>query len=879
MMMNFSLISRLVLLGLLLIASYQRAKSQVDIKIKSKDLLEKANRLYAQGRYDVALSFFKELSYLDHQEPLVMFKKGYSYIQCMMIDDAIRIFEKLVTDHPDHSQGWFYLAYAYRMKGRYEAAQHSFKQLMALNEMMGKYWLEANEFIHNSPQTQSSLSKVTPILRPGSNELFVSQILDKLYCASTSMNFNTGESHISGPDYTKGSNRLCSIDPFTSVIGPSEFLGLSPFNISHLAFSPANGMVAYVKNRVFPGMRQITQMSKEAKIFFAFLDPNGKLIEHFEFDYNDDSYANAYPFLSENGQTLYFASNMPGGYGGFDIYVCYWTEDGWSEPQNLGPRINTPGDEISPYFDGTHLYFSSDWHPGYGGLDIFKVDFDYESWNVPVNMGAGFNSNMDDFGYIFFEKFNKGYFISNRDTSHRGENLFEFYRNTKKILFQITDFKKKNPITGVVIDLGRCGMGSGITDESGEYVLHIPEGFDCYVGFHKVGYTSSVLRLKYATIESHKKTMKIMLNSTGYFYEGLVMIQDEHEPEPTPIPGVYVSAINEVDGELQETYSDENGKFNLQIKPRGRYFISLAKSGYRPHHKSIKTDNKVDSSILGVFILERADNIVIRDVFSQKDKSVLNPQPEFQIDQLEASAKSEQHSFKSKKKPKTPTPPDYSNTTYSQYKGVPIAGYVVQVAAIARKNIDINPFISQLGHIGNLYYTQRDDNLIRIVVGVFSNRIEAVEALNKVKTNDKFKEAFISELPENVEIIPLEKLISKQKKSDIPSESYTKQKVDNPKEIQTAKPHPTAKDGDQKFVEYMVQIGKFKNLNWFDNREIEKLGLIEERREGGYVIVLLSGYSDYDEAKTIRDKVRNLGYKDAFIVVSGQNGELVKYQR
>jgi cell division septation protein DedD len=848
--------------------------AQENTLLHRSETLEKANRLFEQQRYDVALSFYKSLVSDGHSESLVLFRKGFSYLECLYINDAIRIFEKLLGKYPDHSQGLFYMAYALRMQGHYERAGYYYQKLKAINPELGTYWEEVNTMISLLSPSQKLFSNVKPLSRQGSHELFIAMVNDQIICSSTSMEYEEEQKRFSGPDHNRGTNRLCLLDPNTNTLKRFERTNFDLYNTSHVSFSSYTGMVAYMRNNFFPGMRQVAQINKDLDIFFAYLDENGNWIEEIPFEYNDLSYSTGYPFLTENGQTLYFASNMPGGYGGFDLYVCYLTEEGWSLPQNLGPRINTPGNEICPYFDGNHLYFSSDWHPGYGGLDIFRTDFDYESWETPENLGNSINSSLDDFGFVFFDKFNKGYFISNRDTANRSENLYEFTRTSKKIHLQITDYKKRTPITGVVIDLGRCGMGSGITDESGEYSFFIQEGFDCYVGFSKVGYTTSTLKLKYSGIESQKKVIKIMLNATGNFFKGKIIVHDNDSL--MSVSGVYVSAINEVDGELQETYSDDDGFFDLQIKPRGRYFLSFAKTGYRPVYRNIRTENKVPDNILEDVFLERADNLVIRDVFNKSPK--------------EAALDTSTLIMKLPEKEKKKNAQDTGMTSKSP-SGSDKKLYVVQVAAIARRNIDISPFKNHLSGIGTLYFTQRDDNLIRIMVGVYNTRSEALDALNRVKNNDKFGESFITEVPLGVELYPLDELIQRGRKNSeiVNSKPKTETRTDSvtiksekkdespshnqPKQITTEQNVILNKE---RVNEYMVQIGRFKNLNWFDNRAIEKIGLIEERREGGYVLVLLSGYVNLQEAIDAREKVKGLGYKDAFIVTPGQNGELFK---
>ncbi len=123
-----------------------------------------------------------------------------------------------------------------------------------------------------------------------------------------------------------------------------------------------------------------------------------------------------FPHLSADAKTLYFeAKGLPGGYGGYDLYVSYLENGQWSAPVNLGPNINTNGDEISPFVDEEGvLYFSSDGHKGFGGFDIFRADYIEGTWKDVCNLGFGVNSSQDDLYFVFDTTNNIAYFSSNR---------------------------------------------------------------------------------------------------------------------------------------------------------------------------------------------------------------------------------------------------------------------------------------------------------------------------------------------------------------------------------------------------------------------------------------------------------------------------------
>lgn len=145
----------------------------------------------------------------------------------------------------------------------------------------------------------------------------------------------------------------------------------------------------------------------------------------------------AHPSISPSGDYLYFVSDMPGGYGGKDIWRAGMDGNVVLFTENLGPEINTPGDEMFPYIkNDSTLYFSSDGHPGMGGLDLFEgtLQRNGKRWTV-VNMGFPVNSSMDDFGITFERGRRRGFFSSNRDDARGRDHIYSFeYRDVNIVV-------------------------------------------------------------------------------------------------------------------------------------------------------------------------------------------------------------------------------------------------------------------------------------------------------------------------------------------------------------------------------------------------------------------------------------------------------------
>lgn len=173
----------------------------------------------------------------------------------------------------------------------------------------------------------------------------------------------------------------------------------------------------------------------------------------------DSSITVGHPALCPTGDTLYFVSDAPNGMGGKDLYMAELDGEEWVNVQNLGAQINTSGDEMYPtvHPDGT-LYFASNGHPGYGGLDLFMAKRDTTvrdsaAWLV-FNMGAPFNSNADDFGITFAGNTQNGFFSSNRGQKKALDRIYEFVLPEMVFLVQgaITD-NNGEPVSNATIRL------------------------------------------------------------------------------------------------------------------------------------------------------------------------------------------------------------------------------------------------------------------------------------------------------------------------------------------------------------------------------------------------------------------------------------------
>jgi len=218
---------------------------------------------------------------------------------------------------------------------------------------------------------------------------------------------------------------------FYTLIDNKKFL----YTITH--YDPVESKVYVTQNTAVRfNLNTILNSNTTMKMFTAKINSFFKLGELEEFKYNSSTYSVGHASVSKDGQTLYFVSDMPGGYGGTDIYRCMKLEDGsWGAPINLGPDINSSGDEMFPFINarGNVLYFSSSGNSIFGGLDLVKSTKSRANvFSKPVNLGAPFNSNKDDFAIILTdENGEEGFFSSSRLDGQGGVDIYQFRVNDK----------------------------------------------------------------------------------------------------------------------------------------------------------------------------------------------------------------------------------------------------------------------------------------------------------------------------------------------------------------------------------------------------------------------------------------------------------------
>lgn len=330
-----------------------------------------------------------------------------------------------------------------------------------------------------------------------------------------------------------------------------------------------------------------------------------------ELAFNSEQYSCGHPAITEDGKLLIFVSDMPGGYGGTDLYYTLFNQGKWSPPVNAGPKVNTSGDELFPFLDQKgKLYFSSNGHPGLGALDLFVVEWDAKK-GLPVgqirNLGAPLNSPFDDFGLVTDGEREKGYFSSNRKRGGTDDDIYRFTRIGPQ--YGCRELVIRTESEGKA--LGEVAVKTGflweMTDALGEVHTCLASDAEVEIEVQKAGYLSQ--KVKFSNSQSPdfgadtlvvqlarmpKEEGKLLQHWDGGKYRDFAVWVTDGQGQA--LSGVLVRLLSACSPKMQEGISDEGGKVLLKRDPECSYELVSSKDGYALSRDRLEKEVKVASA-------------------------------------------------------------------------------------------------------------------------------------------------------------------------------------------------------------------------------------------------------------------------------------------
>lgn len=359
------------------------------------------------------------------------------------------------------------------------------------------------------------------------------------------------------------------------------------------------------------------------------------------FPFNDPSFSVGHPVISPDGKEMYFVSDMPGGFGGTDIYVSKRNLDFWGEPVNLGPKVNTPGNEMFPFIDKQgSFYFASDYHPGLGGLDLFFTVLNDDS--VPVrNFGYPVNSSFDDFGLITYPDGLRGYFSSNRPGGMGDDDIYSFIvRKPEQIEVsgKAFDIASDSPIPNATILL-KDEFNEEVlqvvanTDAEGQYRFKVDYDKSYTIIGVKNGYFQREVKVNSSDKSGFLDDADIGLTAYDYAAEGKVIIAETGDHAV----GATVLLKNEDGDVLEEMVVNEDGRYHFGLQPESGYYIEAFDRGFPPQSIALDTRGKAATIIhsdLSLFSYELGTVVRLDNIYYDYDQFEIRDDASRELDRL-----------------------------------------------------------------------------------------------------------------------------------------------------------------------------------------------------------------------------------------------------
>ncbi len=388
----------------------------------------------------------------------------------------------------------------------------------------------------------------------------------------------------------------------------------TPFN-AHIQSKKINGAFCFSKDdssfyftRLAPNsdLKKLKNANLRYYIYTTKLNKFGDAHPEFTpFQYNNINYDCMHPAINKDGNKLYFVSNMPGGLGGYDIWVSEKQGENWGQPVNMGPMINTSGNELFPFVDfNGSLYYSSDTKPGLGGLDIFYADYNSykKEFSEPENFGFPFNSNFDDFGLYLRKNNRNGYFSSNRKNGQLDYDIY--FLNNNKPKYYNTKLQFIDSVTGNVISANYTitqgaitTIGTSETAQATKLRIKTLKDFTLY---SSSGSFKPILLTRQATTDDTLITIYCQPKSQQSI-KGRILDKESG----LPIAGVKVAIYDETGTNYLTKVTEETGTYQVTNLPidKALYIGSEKKPDYFSN-----TDK---------FFIKK-DSDLVKDIFTQK---------------------------------------------------------------------------------------------------------------------------------------------------------------------------------------------------------------------------------------------------------------------
>ncbi len=615
--MNRSVQILLVMAGLLLTSLSLQAQS---------GRLRAANKQYENYSYLTAVRLYEDVlrgkagNAAETRE--AMTKLAFSYRKLQDTRNAERVYGELIANYPDlESELYLYYAQALASNGKSREAQKMYSQYgqRQSNDLRGrtgtitymdlsKFYLDSSSYrIQNLPinSRQADFSPAyykkglvfvssrdeggiikrvfswnqTPFLDlysfPDTNQLRIPGFDPVVKPAATAVLGGGGPAGEQSVEAVAENKLISKSEKFSRTLN-------TKYHEGPVTFTQDQNFIVFTRNNGSKGKSAKSSDGVRKLKLYSGVFRNNRWHDITELPFNNSEYSVGHPSFAPDDQKLYFVSDMPGGFGGTDLYVVEYTNGQWGTPVNMGKEVNTEGNEMFPFADAAgNLYFASDGHAGLGGLDVFYAEL---KDGVPVrevqNVGYPINSEKDDFGLITDRTRSTGYFSSNRRKGISDDDIYSFRRSCKQLNILVFDAKTGAALEAADVRIVRNGSNQDLkmTNTEGKTDLCLDVNTEYEFKAVKEGYAPNSVRFSTLT-QSNRPQMNVSIyleKTENTIVRGVI----KTEVNQKPAEGVKVTLRNDKDKSEKTVITGPDGGYEFDVKPNAPYTITAQKDKY-----------------------------------------------------------------------------------------------------------------------------------------------------------------------------------------------------------------------------------------------------------------------------------------------------------
>ena len=444
-----------------------------------------ANKNYSTNSFDKAQAKFLDLVKRGKESKKILLYLANSYFNNSQYEKAVIWYNKLITKYADELEPevFYKASLCFKSQGAYELSDTLLQRYIEKtdNIVIKDYFRKNPNYLEKIKQNALPFG-ITPTIISSENSDFGPSFFgdDKLFFSTTKNSTGDKEFEWSGEPFLD--LFVADLDSIGNLSNPQLISGQvnTEYHESSAIVTKDKKKMYFTRNNYTKGKLGKDKFKQvNLKIYSAESDDGKEWSNITELQFNNDNFSCAHPALSLDEKRLYFTSDMPGTFGNSDIwYVDLFNDDEYGEPINLGPQVNTEFRESFPFISESNiLYFSSDGWIGLGGFDIYYTSIDQKGFPLmSKNIGEPVNSKLDDFGFIYKDSIDIGYFSSNRKGiwGSKSDEIYKVRRSNCNVYItgvvkdEVTNKPLSNAVLRLIDDKGIV-VSEKKTDKDGIY--------------------------------------------------------------------------------------------------------------------------------------------------------------------------------------------------------------------------------------------------------------------------------------------------------------------------------------------------------------------------------------------------------------------------